>query len=69
MQRTTTELYGVVPRDIFETRNSLAKFFIEASQKKIRELQSVPYVQTDDALIEDCLKAQDHWKKLLEEEL
>ena len=69
MKRSTTELYGAVPRDIIETRNSLAKFFIGASKKRIEELQSIPYIQTDDALIEDCLKAQEHWEKLLREEI
>ena len=69
MKRSTHELYGEVPRDILETRNSLAKFFIGASKERIEELQSIPYIQTDDALIEDCLKAQEHWEKLLREEI
>ena len=69
MKRSTTELYGAVPRDILETRDSLAMFFIVASRDRLKELQSVPYKEMDDALIEDCLKAQEHWEKLLREEI
>ena len=69
MTRSTHELYGEVPRDILETRNSLARYFKDAAKKRVTVLQKVPFNNRDDALINDCLKAQEHWKKLLEEEI
>ena len=69
MKRSTSELYGTVPRDILDTRNSLAKYFIEASKKKIKEIQSVGFYKRDEALLNDCIKAKEHWEKLLDEEI
>jgi len=67
MRRITSELYGVVPKEILEKRKELAEYFIKAAKKRVKELQKVEFLKRDDALINDCLKAQEHWKKLGEE--
>jgi len=64
MKRSTNELYGIVPRDILETRNSLAKYFISAAKKKIIDLNEVAIETRDNRLIDDCLKAVEHWERL-----
>lgn len=69
MKRSTSELYGAVPRDILDTRNSLAKYFIEASKKQIKEIQKIELNKRDEALLNDCIKAKEHWEKLLDEEI
>jgi len=69
MNRTTKELYGIVPSDIIATRNSLAKYFIDSANKRIVELNKVLYMDRNDELITDCIKAREFWEKLISEDL
>lgn len=64
MRRTTKELYGEVPKVIFIVRAFLANYFIKASKRTVTKLQLVSMKERDDALIEDCLKAQEYWDRL-----
>jgi len=69
MKRTTTELYGYVPKEMLDKRAFLAKFFKARAKIRVAELQKVKFEDRDDALINDCLKAQKHWQRFLDEEI
>jgi len=69
MRRTTTELYGYVPKEILDKGKVLANFFIAKAKIRVTELQKEKFEDRDDALINDCLKAQTHWRRLRDEEI
>ena len=69
MKRTTIELYGDVEKEIIETRNSLARYFIAKAKKRIEALCQDGVKDIDDALLNDVLKAKDFWERLMREEV